>query len=286
MTTPHDINDQDTDLVLNPKSASFPCLVHRMLSAIEKTKHEDIKCKLHTVVSWQDHGMAFMIHDRKKFIDTIMPLWFPRLKYVSWVRQLNLFGFKRVHADGKDKGAMYQESFIRGMPELAATVQKVKHTGNTRGSDSLDSSALWEQKNCPSALASCTFETRMPTPSPIAVVSSHNICDMVRGRALPRICSFSDSSSLPIRRLSVPTPQLPFIYWPVSPNHQEQIQSEKSFPSTDFPSAEANFLVQRDVFSLPNGDRDVLSFFSSDMSMYPFPVPEDDDAWDLEPLPL
>lgn len=36
---------------------------------------------LQEVVSWQEHGKAFRVHDKKKFIDVVMPTWFSRIKY-------------------------------------------------------------------------------------------------------------------------------------------------------------------------------------------------------------
>jgi HSF-type DNA-binding len=274
--TNNEMKHQNTDLVLDTKNSSFPCVVHRMLSVIETLKHQGSTSELHKVVSWQDHGMAFMVHDKKKFIDTIMPMWFPRLKHASWVRQISLFGFKRIHAEGKDKGALYHESFTRGIPELATTMQKVKRNGNARGSNNPDSSPSWAQTIIPGALASCSGGIRVPSPtqSPLPVVSSHNFPDVVRGRTPPS--SFSASCSQQNRRLSVSMPQLPTIYWPMSPDDQRQTQWGNYFPFTDFPSTEASFLVQEDM----------LSLLKVDMIMDPFPIPQDDDAWDLEPLPL
>lgn len=113
-------------LEFDPK-ATFPSQVHQMISEIDEQASSDKTMKsFKKIISWQRHGMAFKIHDRQKFIDKVMPRYFSRLKYSSWVRQLNLYGFKRIQMDGSDKGALYHENFIRGMPELSATIAKVK----------------------------------------------------------------------------------------------------------------------------------------------------------------
>ena len=110
---------------------TFPSTLHRMLTEIDQLANNNPSMgNLKSAISWQDHGMAFKIHDRKKFIELIMPQWFCRLKYTSFVRQLNLFGFKRIHKDGADKGAMYHEDFLRDMPELAVNIPKVKRNKN------------------------------------------------------------------------------------------------------------------------------------------------------------
>lgn len=112
---------------------TFPSSLHRMLTEIDQLASSDPSmAHLKSAISWQDHGMAFKIHDRKKFIELIMPQWFCRLKYTSFIRQLNLFGFKRIHKDGPDKGAMYHEDFLRDMPELAVNIPKVQRNKNRR----------------------------------------------------------------------------------------------------------------------------------------------------------
>ena len=126
MRAPADILGTTTMNETDPKE-TFPSTLHRMLTEIDHLANRDASmAHLKSAISWQDHGMAFKIHDRKKFIELIMPQWFCRLKYTSFVRQLNLFGFKRIHKDGADKGAMYHEDFLRDMPELAAGIPKLK----------------------------------------------------------------------------------------------------------------------------------------------------------------
>lgn len=86
-------------------STSFPALLHRMLSDIDELAKTDSDMKkLQAVVSWQDHGRAFKVHDKKKFVSIVMPTWFVRIKYSSWIRQLSLFGFHKIHEEGPDKG--------------------------------------------------------------------------------------------------------------------------------------------------------------------------------------
>ena len=91
--------------VEHDRGASFPVILHRMLSDIDElgSKDPDME-RLREIVSWQPHGTSFKIHDRKKFISVVMPVWFIRIQYTSWIRQLNTFGFKKIHEDGPDKG--------------------------------------------------------------------------------------------------------------------------------------------------------------------------------------
>jgi HSF-type DNA-binding len=137
-------------LEIDPRTtvpSHFPSQVHEMITEIEELASSDKTMKqLRKIICWQGHGMAFKIHDRKKFIEKVMPRYFSRLKYASWVRQLNLYGFKRIQRDGDDKGALYHEKFLRGLPMLAATMTKVKKSKTPpRPSDDLEKEPNFEQ---------------------------------------------------------------------------------------------------------------------------------------------
>ena len=48
---------------------------------------------LQDIFSWLGDGLSFKIHNRQKFIDVIMPLYFPRIKHASFSRQLSKLGW-------------------------------------------------------------------------------------------------------------------------------------------------------------------------------------------------
>ncbi|CAB9525358.1 shock factor protein [Seminavis robusta] len=107
------------------QNASFPIRLHAMLSSINLTgRHVDI-------VTWRPHGRLFMVNDRDRFINEVLPSWFFTMtSYASFQRQLNLYGFRRL-STGPDKGGYYHANFLRGHPDLAAQIprQKLKGTG-------------------------------------------------------------------------------------------------------------------------------------------------------------
>ena len=88
---------------------------------------------LDSCIKWLPHGRAFQVQDAEKFTKEVLPVFFKQTKYESFVRQLNIWGFKRITC-GPDKGAYYSELFLRGMPRLASRMrrQKVKGTGFKR----------------------------------------------------------------------------------------------------------------------------------------------------------
>ena len=71
------------------------------------------------------HGRAWKIHDKDLLIDEVAPRYFVQTKYQSFTRQLNGWGFKRLHQSGNDFNAFYHECFLRGMPKLVALMKRV-----------------------------------------------------------------------------------------------------------------------------------------------------------------
>jgi len=82
------------------------------------------------IIEWMPHGRAFLVKQPKTFASQVLPRFFKQSKYLSFTRQLNLWGFKRI-TRGKDTGAYYHEIFLRGRPHLAMRMkrQKIKGTG-------------------------------------------------------------------------------------------------------------------------------------------------------------
>ena len=82
-----------------------------------------------SIVCWQPHGRAFMVHKPKEFVQEVMSHFFNQTKYASFQRQLNLYGFSRL-THGPDKGAYYHNCFVRGKRHLCKGMirQKIKGT--------------------------------------------------------------------------------------------------------------------------------------------------------------
>lgn len=68
-------------------------------------------------ISWLPHGKAFIIVNRQKFADNVLPHYFRKTKYTSFTRKLNRWNFTRV-TRGAELGAYYHEFFQRGSEAL------------------------------------------------------------------------------------------------------------------------------------------------------------------------
>ena len=102
-------------------SVPFPLKLHEMLDQIEADG-------LAEVISWQPHGRCFVVHDPKRFSDSVMPTYFRQTKFASFQRQLNLYGFSRL-TSGRDKGGYFHELFLKGKSFLCHRMQRLKIKG-------------------------------------------------------------------------------------------------------------------------------------------------------------
>jgi len=92
---------------------AFPMKLHTLLQDATEFGFEDVVC-------WQPGGNSFKIFQPKRFEDEIMKKYFQRSKYKSFQRQLNIYGFRRVH-HGPFKGGYRHASFNRENPCLTMT---------------------------------------------------------------------------------------------------------------------------------------------------------------------
>jgi HSF-type DNA-binding len=78
-------------------------------------------------VSWMPHGRSFKVFDRKRFEEEILPKFFRyQSEYLSFQRQLNVYGFLRTVSQGPDHNSYYHAMLLRGKPELATLIQRHK----------------------------------------------------------------------------------------------------------------------------------------------------------------
>jgi len=115
--TYRDYSDFPTaDLPVLKAPTNFPSKLHHILSDPEY-QH---------VISWMPHGRAWKIHNKDLLVSEVVPKYFVQSKYQSFARQLNGWGFKRLQQAGNDFNAYYHECFLRGMPQLAVLMKRVK----------------------------------------------------------------------------------------------------------------------------------------------------------------
>lgn len=105
----------------HPKSGTFPFILHQLLE-------EASEIGLSSIISWRPHGRAFMVHDTQGFVQHVMPLYFKQTQMPSFLRQLSLYGFTRIHNHTmEDCGSYFHEYFLRGRQDLCTFISRVKN---------------------------------------------------------------------------------------------------------------------------------------------------------------
>eukprot|EP00514_Thraustochytrium_sp_LLF1b_P001031 CAMPEP_0184524982 /NCGR_PEP_ID=MMETSP0198_2-20121128/9834_1 /TAXON_ID=1112570 /ORGANISM="Thraustochytrium sp., Strain LLF1b" /LENGTH=526 /DNA_ID=CAMNT_0026916369 /DNA_START=63 /DNA_END=1643 /DNA_ORIENTATION=- len=76
-------------------------------------------------VGWNEEGNAIIMHKLHEFSEVVLPMYFNHSNYASFVRQLNMYGFRRAKSDAQ--GAFAHPLFLRGHPENLAYIKR-KHS--------------------------------------------------------------------------------------------------------------------------------------------------------------
>ena len=82
------------------------------------------------IITWLPHGRSFIVRDPDALARHVFPGFFKLKKYNSFIRQLSLWGFKRM-TRGIDAKSYYNPLFLRGKPALVSrmTLTLIKGTG-------------------------------------------------------------------------------------------------------------------------------------------------------------
>ncbi len=107
---------------------SFPSKLYKCLVDAEQKRFS-------SVISWQQDGMSFKVHNQERFVKDILPLYFGAIKFKSWQRQLNLYGFTRVQK-GLTRGSYTHDHFVRGQRSLSLEISRQKWTANGNSASS------------------------------------------------------------------------------------------------------------------------------------------------------
>jgi HSF-type DNA-binding len=85
------------------------------------------------IAGFQPHGRAIRIHDPRRFQNDILPRYFPDNKNVgSFLRQLNIYGFRRMINNGPDRDSYYHAMFLRGRPDLCSIIERPSRSEHSK----------------------------------------------------------------------------------------------------------------------------------------------------------
>ncbi|KAL4264875.1 HSF family protein [Pleurotus pulmonarius] len=134
-------------------SISLPKTTQQLVPAFLQKLYEIITDKSNAdLIRWSDRGDILMVVDHERFANELLGRWFKHQNFNSFVRQLNMYGFRKV--SHLQQGTLQSPidpkiwsfehpCFRRGQPDLLCLIQRRKHGATT--SDAADSVDRHEQ---------------------------------------------------------------------------------------------------------------------------------------------
>ncbi|EOD45453.1 putative heat shock transcription factor protein [Neofusicoccum parvum UCRNP2] len=113
------------------KRKQIPPFLQKLGSFLDDSNYTDL-------IRWSDDGNSFIVLNKDEFAKTLIPELFKHNNYASFVRQLNMYGFRKKvglsdnsmkqaeRRDRKTPSEYFNKYFKRGRPELIWLIQKPK----------------------------------------------------------------------------------------------------------------------------------------------------------------
>ncbi|XP_068697293.1 heat shock factor protein-like isoform X1 [Montipora capricornis] len=104
--------------------SNVPAFLVKLWKLVEDPQYDDH-------ISWNKNGSGFLVHDQATFAREILPKYFKHNNFASFVRQLNMYGFRKVIGaeqgglrSEKDEWEFFNGNFNRYHPELLENVKR------------------------------------------------------------------------------------------------------------------------------------------------------------------
>lgn len=102
-------------------SNKFPL---KLMSILDSHEHQDI-------ISWLPHGRGFIIRDKKRLADLVLPKYFKESKYTSFTRRLNRWNFT-IQTHGHKEASYFHPMFIQGDPQRVLEMHPVPQSAKAK----------------------------------------------------------------------------------------------------------------------------------------------------------
>ncbi|OQR88169.1 hypothetical protein ACHHYP_07317 [Achlya hypogyna] len=78
------------------------------------------------IAQWNNHGTTILVHDPYVFSREVLPQYFKHRNFLSFVRQLNFYGFHKYKPDNSEEFTweFQHEAFLQHNPELMHTIRR------------------------------------------------------------------------------------------------------------------------------------------------------------------
>mmetsp|Transcript_15973 Transcript_15973/g.23816 ORF Transcript_15973/g.23816 Transcript_15973/m.23816 type:complete len:586 (-) Transcript_15973:156-1913(-) len=102
-------------------SNKFPL---KLMGILDTCEHPDI-------IGWLPHGRGFVIRDKRRLADIVLPKYFKESKYTSFSRRLNRWNFT-IQTHGHKEASYFHPLFIQGDPQRALEMHPTPQSSNSK----------------------------------------------------------------------------------------------------------------------------------------------------------
>ncbi|XP_077503462.1 uncharacterized protein LOC144113933 isoform X3 [Amblyomma americanum] len=112
--------------------SSVPAFLVKLWKLVEDEECNDL-------ISWNSNGQSFIIHNQTQFAKELLPLYFKHNNMASLIRQLNIYGFRKVTntdqglRSDREEIEFFHSFFIRGQECLLEFIKRKVPTSRAGG---------------------------------------------------------------------------------------------------------------------------------------------------------
>uniref|UniRef100_A0A2K5K337 HSF-type DNA-binding domain-containing protein n=1 Tax=Colobus angolensis palliatus TaxID=336983 RepID=A0A2K5K337_COLAP len=96
------------------QSSNVPTFLSKMWTLVEETHTNEI-------ITWKQNGQSFLVLDEQGFAKEILPKYFKHNNMANFVRQLNMYGFRKQERDGPVE---FQHPYFKQGQDLLENIKR------------------------------------------------------------------------------------------------------------------------------------------------------------------
>ncbi|KAK8356171.1 hypothetical protein V6Z12_A05G338000 [Gossypium hirsutum] len=108
-----------------------------------------------SIISWSQYNGSFIIWDMTEFTGHLLPKYFKHSNFSSFIRQLNIYGFRKVDTDHWE---FANDGFIKGRKDLLKNIARWKYSQGSEQQNNENFELWMEDENLKTAKITLTQE--------------------------------------------------------------------------------------------------------------------------------